>query len=142
LYIQAHLVRAALEANAFQTVDVAQAILADANTHKRLKLKSLRVDGGGTKNALTMQFLADLLNVPIVRPAVIETTAMGAAFVAGLAVGLWKDTDELKGLWKADTTWEPSMSAAQRKHLVSARCFVMLSILYGAPAPRGINAPL
>jgi glycerol kinase len=113
------LVRAALEANAFQTVDVAQAILADANTHKRLKLKSLRVDGGGTKNALTMQFLADLLNVPIVRPAVIETTAMGAAFVAGLAVGLWKDTDELKALWKADKTWEPSMSAAQRKHLVS-----------------------
>jgi glycerol kinase len=117
--LQAHLVRAALEASAFQTVDVAQAMLADANTHTRLKLTSLRVDGGGTVNSLMMQFLSDLLDVPIVRPAVAETTALGAAFVAGLAVGLWKDTDELKALWKADKTWEPDMSDAQRDPLVS-----------------------
>jgi len=73
------------------------------------------VDGGGTVNSLMMQFLSDLLNVPLVKPKVAETTALGAAFMAGLGVGLWRDTDQLKGLWQADTVWEPSMPDEIRK---------------------------
>ena len=118
---KAHVVRAALEASAFQTVEVAQAMLAD--TEHRMNISSLRVDGGMTKNALLMEFLADVLGAPIVRPTVIETTAMGAAFVSGLAVGLWRDTDELKRLWKVDQTWEPKMPQDKKEQLVS--CAIM-----------------
>lgn len=110
--------RAALEASAFQTAEVAGAMQKDSQ--HRMPLLSLRVDGGMTANSLMMQFLADILNVPLVKPLVSETTALGAAFVAGLGVGLWKDTDELKSLWQPDKTWKPSMTDASRSKLVCA----------------------
>jgi glycerol kinase len=75
----------------------------------------LRVDGGGTANSLLMQFQADILGVPIQRAAVAETTALGVAYLAGLAVGLWRDTNELARLWRAAETYEPRMSADQRE---------------------------
>lgn len=89
-----------------------------ADSAHQMSISALRVDGGMTANSLLMQFLADVLNVPIVKPVITETTALGAAFVAGLAVGLWKDTDELKELWQTDKTWQPAMSAPSRNRLV------------------------
>ena len=89
---------------------------ADAGQHMRLT--SLRVDGGGTQNSLMLQTLADLLGVPVVRPVNVETTAMGAAFVSGLNVGLWKNTDELRALVKVDRTWEPSMCTERKNEMV------------------------
>jgi len=90
-----HFCRAALEAAAYQTKDVFDAIDRDSHVH----LKELRVDGGGTENSLLMQFQADMINVPVVKPVVKETTALGAAFAAGLAVGVWKNQEEIKSLW-------------------------------------------
>jgi FGGY family of carbohydrate kinases, C-terminal domain len=78
-------------------------------------LQSLKVDGGGTNNKLLMQFQADIINVPVVKPVVMETTAMGAAFGAGLAVGVWKDLDEIEKLWTVAETFVPSMSAELRE---------------------------
>ena len=103
----AHLARAALEGIAFQVADVLDVMRADTG----LPIRELRVDGGASANDLLMQFQADILQMPIVRPVVTETTALGAAYLAGLAVGFWKDQDELRGLWKADRTFEPRMSA-------------------------------
>lgn len=117
--------RAALEASAFQTVEVAEAMQKDS-LH-RMPLHSLRVDGGMTANSLLMQFLSDLLNVPLVKPLISETTALGAAFVAGLGVGLWKDTDELKSLWQPDKTWKPAMNEGSRGRLVCM--FLTISVL-------------
>src|SRR4030043_295158 len=108
-----HLARATLEAIAYQVRDVVEAMGAEAG----LKLPLLRVDGGGTANSLLMQFQADILGVPIQRAAVTEITAMGAAYLAGLAVGLWSDTSQLAGLWHAAETYEPKMSADQRERL-------------------------
>jgi len=108
-----HLARATLEAIAYQVRDVVEAMGAEAG----LKLPLLRVDGGGTANSLLMQFQADILGVPIQRAAVTEITAMGAAYLAGLAVGLWNDTSQLAGLWHAAETYEPKMSADQRERL-------------------------
>ena len=105
-----HVCRATLEAIAYQTKDVFDAIEKDSN----VSLKSLRVDGGGTANNLLMQFQADIINVPVEFPAVLETTAMGAAFAAGLAVGVWKDLDEIKSLWSLAKTFEPKMSKQVR----------------------------
>jgi glycerol kinase len=82
-----------------------------------LKLPLLRVDGGGTANSLLMQFQADILGVPIQRAAITEITAMGAAYLAGLAVGLWSDTAQLANLWHAAGTYEPKMSADRRETL-------------------------
>ena len=107
---RSHVARAALEATAFQTRDVLDAMRRDCG----LDLKALRVDGGMAANDLLMQFQADLLGVPVVRPAVTETTALGAAYAAGLAVGFWKGTDELRQNWRAAKTWEPRMDAAVR----------------------------
>ena len=101
-----HLARAALEAIAFQSAQVLRAMEADAG----LRLSELRVDGGATANALLMQFQADLLGVSVVRPKVTETTALGAAYLAGLGVGFWRDTADLVACWQVDRRFEPSMS--------------------------------
>ncbi|HEV8258540.1 MAG TPA: glycerol kinase GlpK [Casimicrobiaceae bacterium] len=102
----AHLSRAALEAIAFQSAEVLRAMEADAG----LKLTELRVDGGATTNNLLMQFQADLLGVPVVRPKVLETTALGAAYLAGLALGYWRDTGDVVANWQIDRRFEPAMS--------------------------------
>jgi glycerol kinase len=106
----AHIARAALEATAWQTREVLDA----ANAVAGIELGELRVDGGMTANELLMQFQADVLGVPVIRPAVSETTALGAAFAAGLAVGYWSDPEELRGRWSEDRRWEPNMGAQER----------------------------
>lgn len=110
-----HIARAALEATAYQTREVLDAMRKDSG----VKLKTLKVDGGMVFNELLMQFQADVLNVPVVRPKVAETTALGAAYAAGLAVGFWKDTDELKANWGRDKEWTPKMSVKRREGLYS-----------------------
>ncbi len=101
-----HIARAALEATAFQTREVLDAANADAGVN----LAELKVDGGMVNNEMLMQFQADILGVPVVRPRVAETTALGAAYAAGLAVGFWKDRDELRGKWSEDKRFVPDMS--------------------------------
>jgi glycerol kinase len=110
---KAHLARAALEATAFQTRDVLEAMNQDSG----VSLKSLKVDGGMVFNELLMQFQADILDVPVIRPKVAETTALGAAYAAGLAVGFWGDTSELRANWGQDRCWTPGMHANQRDKL-------------------------
>ncbi|WP_237047940.1 glycerol kinase GlpK [Lentzea guizhouensis] len=105
-----HLARAVLEASAWQTREVVDAMNADSG----VDLTTLRVDGGMTANNLLMQFLADVLDVPVVRPIVAETTCLGAAYAAGLAVGYWAGTDELRANWHKAAEWEPSMEPAAR----------------------------
>jgi glycerol kinase len=105
-----HIARAALEAIAFQTADVVDAMHADSG----IAVTELRVDGGATQNDLLMQFQADLLGVPVVRPKVYETTALGAAYLAGLAVGFWKEPSVLGAQWQLDRRFEPGMGADQR----------------------------
>ena len=109
----AHLARAALDSIAFQTADLLAAMEADA----RLRLRELRVDGGATVNNGLMQFQADLLRVPVVRPRTTETTALGAAYLAGLAVGFWKNRDEIAALWRAERTFRFRASAGAMKRL-------------------------
>ena len=111
----AHFARAALEGIAFQVKDVLQAMQDDAG----IRLKELRVDGGAASNDLLMQFQADLLGVPVVRAKTSEATALGAAYLAGLAVGCWKDPGELASHWSLDRTFEPAMTAGRRDHLVA-----------------------
>jgi glycerol kinase len=106
-----HLARAALEATAHQTVDVAEAMQRDCG----VRLTNLKVDGGMSVNDLLMQFQADMLGVPVVRPRVTETTALGAAYAAGLAVGFWNDLTELRANWREDRTWTPQMDRAQHE---------------------------
>jgi glycerol kinase len=108
-----HIARAALEGIAFQVADVLSAMEADS----KIKLKELRVDGGASANNMLMQFQADLLGVPVVRPAVQETTALGAAYLAGLAVGFWRDMAEIASQWRVDRTFEPAMKADERAKL-------------------------
>jgi glycerol kinase len=108
-----HLARAVLEATAFQTRDVLDAMRKDSG----VDLSSLRVDGGMAQNELLMQFQADILGVPVVRPRVTETTALGAAYAAGLAVGFWDDVAHLRQNWKSEKTFEPRMSVDQRETL-------------------------
>ena len=108
-----HMARAALEATAFQTLEVLEAMEKDS----RIKLDVLRVDGGMVVNDLLMQFQADILGRPVVRPAVKETTALGAAYTAGLAVGYFRDLDELRANWAVDQTWTPNMAAETRDEL-------------------------
>lgn len=110
---RAHIVRATLESMAFQTRDVVEAMLADGD----FGLKALRVDGGAVRNNFTMQFQADILGVPVERPAVTETTALGAAYLAGLAVGFWQSQSEIATQWKLERAFEPTMSADQRETL-------------------------
>jgi glycerol kinase len=108
-----HIARAALEATAYQTREVLDAMNKDSG----VKLAALKVDGGMVFNELLMQFQSDILGVPVIRPTVAETTALGAAYAAGLAVGFWKNTDELRKNWGVDKTWEPKMDPAKRKML-------------------------
>lgn len=110
---RAHIVRATLESMAYQTRDVVEAMLADGD----LDLKTLRVDGGAVRNNFLMQFQADVLGVPVERPQVTETTALGAAYLAGLAVGFWASQEEIRQQWKLERAFEPQMSADQRESL-------------------------
>ncbi|MFC8047445.1 glycerol kinase GlpK [Nocardia sp. NPDC057353] len=118
---RAHLARAVLESTAFQTREVVDAMRADAESQRLgLQLTTLKVDGGMVRNGLLMQFQSDILDVPVVRPVVEETTALGAAYAAGLAVGYWSGTDEIRANWSADTTWHPEMSEAERAEHLAA----------------------
>lgn len=112
---RAHVARAALEGIAFQCAEVLEAMQRDAH----VPLTELRVDGGASRNDLLMQFQADISGVPVIRPANTETTALGAAFLAGLACGVWRDLDELSSLWRVDRVFEPSMSADQKTSLMN-----------------------
>jgi glycerol kinase len=129
-----HFARAALEATAFQTREVLDAMRRDveggawkgegitppatlSSPHGLPSLQSLKVDGGMVRNELLMQFQADLLDVPVIRPKVSETTALGAAYAAGLAIGYWKSVDDLRANWQADKTWTPHMDSATRDAL-------------------------
>jgi glycerol kinase len=103
---RAHLARATLEAIAFQSAELIEAMAADSG----IALKELRVDGGATACSLLMQMQADLLGVPVVRPKVTETTALGAAYLAGLATGFWSDEREIAALWSRDRVFEPALS--------------------------------
>jgi glycerol kinase len=108
-----HFVRATLESLAYQTKDVLTAMEADSG----ISLKALRVDGGAVKNNFLMEFQSDILGVPVERPVVNETTALGAAYLAGLAVGYWKDRSEIATQWNVDRSFEPSMSDEQQEEL-------------------------
>lgn len=108
-----HIARAALEATAFQTREVLDAMEKDSG----VSLKLLKVDGGMVYNELLMQFQADILGVPVVRPSVSETTALGAAYAAGLAAGFWGDLEDLRSNWQIDKTWEPAMPEEKRRSL-------------------------
>jgi glycerol kinase len=110
-----HLARAALESIAFQVADLLDAMAADSG----LKLPELRVDGGASANNTLLQFQADLLQTPILRPKVTETTALGAAYLAGLATGFWKSTDDLSHHWQIDRRFEPRLKADRVAHLRS-----------------------
>lgn len=108
---RAHLVRAALESMAFQTRDVVEAMQHDSG----ITLRELRVDGGAVANNFLCQFQADILGVPVLRPAITETTALGAAYLAGLAVGFWKSTNEVASHWKLDRRFDPRLRKADRE---------------------------
>lgn len=109
----AHIARAALESIAYQVTDVVEAMKNDSG----LKITSLRVDGGASRNDLLMQFQADLTGVPVVRPRVFESTALGAAFLAGLSVGFWSGPEELESIWQQDRIFEPQLPEAQAETL-------------------------
>ena len=109
-HTRAHLARAVLEAICYQSRDVADAMAADSG----VRLEVLKVDGGVTANNLCMQLQADILGVPVSRPVVAETTALGAAYAAGLAAGFWSDTDELRANWQQDRRWQPEWTDEQR----------------------------
>lgn len=112
---RAHIARAALEAIAFQCAEVLDAMQRDART----ALKELRVDGGASRNNLLLQFQADISGVPVVRPAITETTALGAALLAGLAAGFWSGCGEISSMWRIDRVFEPAMSLDQRESLMN-----------------------
>lgn len=109
-----HIARAALEATAFQTREVLDAVNADSG----VDLTELKVDGGMTANDALMQFQADILGVPVVRPVVAETTALGAAYAAGLAVGFWNNLDDLRANWQEDKRWEPNLDSDERERQI------------------------
>jgi glycerol kinase len=109
-----HIARAALESIAYQTMDVLKAMEADAG----MEIKELRVDGGATGNNLLMQFQSDLLNCKVIRPNVVETTALGAAYLAGLAVGYWKNVEEIQQLWESEREFTPGADLSTIKESV------------------------
>jgi glycerol kinase len=111
-----HIARAALEATAYQTFDVIDAMQRDSG----VAIRTLRVDGGMVQNQLLMQFHADLLDVPVIRPRTTEATALGAAYAAGLAVGYWRSTDDLLHNWAAQHTWQPQMGEERRARLIAS----------------------
>ncbi|MDQ7970529.1 MAG: glycerol kinase GlpK [Oxalicibacterium faecigallinarum] len=112
---KAHIARAALESIAYQSADLMAAMQKDAS----VPLLALRVDGGASRNNLLMQFQADILGSPVIRPVVTETTALGAAYLAGLGVGFWQDADEIAGFWQVDRCFEPRMSVDERSSRLS-----------------------
>ena len=112
---RAHIARAALESIAYQSAEVLEAMQLDAGT----SLKELRVDGGASRNNLLMQFQADISGVPVIRPGCTETTALGAAFLAGLAIGFWDNCEEISSLWRIDRVFEPSMGNDQKEFLMN-----------------------
>jgi glycerol kinase len=112
---RAHIARAALQAIALQSVDVFDAMARDSG----IALKELRVDGGASRNNLLLQMQADLLGVPVLRPKVTETTALGAAYLAGLAVGFWQNADEISAQWQVQARFEPSLSLEQRQSMLA-----------------------
>lgn len=111
---KAHLIRATVESLAYQVTDVIHAMERDS----QMKLNALRVDGGASANNFLMQFQSDLLDAQVVRPSCIETTALGAAYLAGLAVGFWKDADEIQKNWKQERVFSPSVTEEKRKKLL------------------------
>jgi glycerol kinase len=111
----AHIARAALESIAYQTRDVLKAMEADAN----ISIRELRVDGGATGNNLLMQFQADILETQVVRPAITETTALGAAYLAGLATGYWQDLEEISRQWQQEKCFSPELSPVQREEWIN-----------------------
>jgi glycerol kinase len=111
----AHLARAAVESIAYQTYDVLKAMEADAG----ISIAELRVDGGATINNTLMQFQSDIVNTKVIRPKITETTALGAAYLAGLAVGYWKNIEEIQKQWQVDKNFTPSMPETKRTELVS-----------------------
>ena len=114
----AHIARAALESIAFQSAALLQAMSRDAVAAGGAAVAELRVDGGACVNDLLMQFQADLLGIPVVRPAVIETTALGAAYLAGLATGVYQSTDELAALWRAERRFLPTLQPQRAQELM------------------------
>ena len=110
-----HIIRAAQESIAYQVADLVHAMEADTG----LPLTALKADGGASRDLFLMQFQADIINRPVRRPAIRETTALGAAYLAGLAAGVWKDLEEIKSLWACDTTFRPNMEADKRETLLS-----------------------
>jgi glycerol kinase len=108
---RAHIARAALDSIAYQTAEVLEAMHRDSG----IALSELRVDGGAARNDLLMQFQADVLGVAVVRPQVTETTALGAAYLAGLGVGFWKSLEEIGAQWKVERKFEPNMSNEERE---------------------------
>jgi glycerol kinase len=110
---RAHLARAALEAMAYQTRDVVECMQKDSG----IKARELRIDGGATSNDFLCQFQADILGIPVVRPVITETTALGAAYLAGLAVGFWKSEKEIAGQWQEEKRFEPKMKKSERDRL-------------------------
>ena len=111
---KAHLIRATVESLAYQVSDVIHAMEMDSG----MKLNALRVDGGASANNFLMQFQADLLNVQVVRPSCIETTALGAAYLAGLAVGFWRDADEIRKNWQMQRAFSPEITEGYRQKLL------------------------
>ena len=114
-----HIARAALESIAYQSAALLLAMSRDAVAAGGAPVSELRVDGGACINDLLMQFQADLLGIPVVRPAVIETTALGAAYLAGLSSGVYRSTDELSQLWRADRRFVPTLSSARAQELMA-----------------------
>lgn len=115
-HTSAHLARATLEAICYQSKDVVDAMSADtASSGSPIDLSVLKVDGGVTANRLCMQTQADILGVDVVRPVVAETTALGAAYAAGLATGFWSGTEELRSNWAQDERWSPQWTASRRE---------------------------
>ena len=112
---KAHFVRATLDSLAYQSTDIIRAMMLDSG----IELQKLKVDGGAVKNNLLMQFQSDILGVPVERPVVSETTALGAAYLAGLAAGFWKSREELSDNYQVDCVFEPSISQEQREQLLS-----------------------
>ena len=112
---KAHIARAALESIAYQVADLLDAMHADSG----IKLKELRVDGGATSNETLLQFQADILGIPVVRSKITETTALGAGYLAGLAVGFWQNKSEISDAWQVDKVFEPKMSREKANHLRS-----------------------
>jgi glycerol kinase len=115
----AHVARAALESIAYQSAALLQAMSRDAVAAGGQPVSQLRVDGGASVNDLLMQFQADLLGIPVIRPAITETTALGAAYLAGLACGVWRNTDELAGLWQVERRFMPTLDADRAGELMA-----------------------